>query len=326
MERLIIEWNLIDGEGVYTSVDIQNAMENGYKIEFIGKCLVYDSKSDSVFTEYIATFFKLKKVAEESDQPVLRAVAKLLLNSLYGKMLQKAIFSTNQIINNPKDFNNFATLYELTDWKELKGGKLLISGEIKIKENQINKPCQLGAFVTAYSRRLMLVYMKAIDPSLTSMIFTYSDTDSLHILGHHYEKLKQLGFIDESDDCELGIMNNDVKQNGLIIKEKNLAPKSYRYEYINKKGYIANEQDCVMKMKGIQTKTLKYEFYDNQKAVVLQMQGLTKKGVKLTKQDKVNQLHHFSISNYKQDRTFYKNPWNTSNFKDNQWYPEGYVS
>ena len=65
---------------------------------------------------------------------------------------------------------------------------MIVSGEVKdeIKGAHITKPCQLGAFVTAYSRRLMLFYMKAIDGTLKRLPFTYTDTDSLHIIRSDY--------------------------------------------------------------------------------------------------------------------------------------------
>ena len=64
------------------------------------------------------------------------------------------------------------------------------------KIDRIQKPNQLGAFVTAYSRKIMLFYMKAIDPTLETMAFTYTDTDSLHIMGEAYLRLIKMGLID----------------------------------------------------------------------------------------------------------------------------------
>ena len=46
--------------GVYTSVDIQNASDAGYQVEFTGKCLVWDKSAD-VFGKYIEKFYQLKE-------------------------------------------------------------------------------------------------------------------------------------------------------------------------------------------------------------------------------------------------------------------------
>ena len=69
-----------------------------------------------MFETYVDTFYKLKETAEREDNRVKRSVAKLMLNSLYGKTLQKAIFNTTTIINNVFEFNKFVLEHELTDY------------------------------------------------------------------------------------------------------------------------------------------------------------------------------------------------------------------
>ena len=83
---------------------LENAIDAGYEVEFHNKCLVYDDKSTKVFGVYVEKFYKLKEVAEREDNKVKRSVAKLMLNSLYGKTLQKAIFNTTTIINDVFEF------------------------------------------------------------------------------------------------------------------------------------------------------------------------------------------------------------------------------
>src|SRR3982751_636217 len=115
----------------------------------------------------------------------------------------------------------------------------------------IRKPCQLGAFVTAYSRKFMLFFMKVIDPSLKTHIFTYTDTDSLHIKAFAYRKLVEKGYIVSKDQAKLGYMCSDIKKEGIIIYEKNLAPKTYCYEALNNEEELFTEDKCIMKAKGI---------------------------------------------------------------------------
>jgi hypothetical protein len=158
-----ISWNLNKGTGTYASTDIQNAIDAGYKVTFKNDCLVWDEKGD-IFKKYIDIFFDMKDKAEKNNNDVERNVAKLFLNSLYGKTLQKAIFATTKLINNVFEFNEFVAEHDLNDFKVINSNKLLVSGDVKNtkKTDKITKPCQLGAFVLAYSRRIMLHYMKAI--------------------------------------------------------------------------------------------------------------------------------------------------------------------
>lgn len=318
-----IDWSLKQNTGVYTSVDIENAIDAGYKIEFINKCLVWE-ESGEIFNEYIETFYKIKEEAEKEKNEVKRSVAKLFLNSLYGKTLQKANFNCSQVINNVFEFNKFIREYVLNDFVILNENKMLLSGEARIKQEKITKPKQLGAFVTAYSRRVMLTYMKALDPTLKRCVFTYTDTDSLHISGEDYETLSKLGYIKEKDKAELGYLCSDIKKEGLIFYEKNLAPKTYLYEYINNEGTIKENDKATMKCKGIPNKCLKSKLYKEELKEELEFSGLKKKHKTLTKSDVEIGVKHFSIVNNTQSRTFNKSSWEGMDFINGEWFPTGF--
>ena len=195
---------------------------------------------------------------------------------------------------------------------------------MRLKGGHITKPCQLGAFVTSYSRRLMLHYIKAIDPTLKRLPFTYTDTDSLHIMGSDYIKLKELGYIRSKSDSQLGYLCSDVDKEGIIIHEKNLAPKTYKYEYINNKDELAINNKGVQKCKGIPKRCLKSEYYDMDKPVEVEFDGLKKKHKSLTKKDKEQGLVNFSIVNSPQTRTMNKSTWQGMLFRNNEWIPHGY--
>lgn len=312
-----VEWSLYEGTGIYTSVDIKNAQEAGYEIEFINKALVYEKKGD-VFSEYISSFYKMKEKAEREGNDCLRSIAKLLLNSLYGKMLQCPTTTSSQIVNNVIEFEKFMIDYNLTDWKIINNKKLLVTGEKRDYVTAITKPSQLGAYVTAYSRRIMLHYMKAVDPTLKSMIYTYTDTDSLHLSGEAYKKFNELGYTRTKENSQLGFLCNDVKGEGLIIREMNLAPKTYLYEYIDSTGKIG----MTMKCKGIPKKCLKeMDFLTTGR--VIEFFGMKKKN-KLTNADKEKGIGMFSVTNMSQTRTFMKSSWKGMTVVGNQFYPLGY--
>lgn len=323
--KIGVEWSLLDGEGIYTSVDIQNAIDSGYyNIEFIDNCLVYDDKGD-VFSEYIDLFYNKKKESEGKGNNAMRSFTKLMLNALYGKQLQKANFETTMIINNVAEFNKFVFEYELTEFDFLSEEKMIVKGINKNDVSCINKPPQLGAFVTAYSRRIMLHIMKLIDPTLKEMIFTYTDTDSLHISAESYFKLLDLGFIKDKKNAELGYLCNDIDNNGLIIKEKNLGPKSYMYEYITDDDKLHINECATMKYKGINKDILKPEYYENETPEPLTMNKNFKKvGTIINNPQKELDLTYFDVYYQEIKRTFNKNEWNGFTFKDNQFFPKGY--
>jgi len=327
--KIGVEWSLEDGEGIYPYIDILNAVESGYEITFLNKCLVYDSVDD-VFGKYIDKFFELKDKADKEVNNVLRSFAKLMLNSLYGKQLQKANFETTSIVNDILEFNRFVYEYDLIDYDYIHDNKLLVKGSKKNKESCINKAPQLGAFITAYSRRIMLYYMKLIDPSLKSLIFTYTDTDSLHIKAEHYFKLKEMGYVDTG---KIGYLSNDteIKENGkkypgMIIKENNLGPKSYMYESVHINGALKINDIATMKYKGIPKQFLKHEYYENETRETIEMNGRLKKvGTKINNPQKENDLTYFDVYNIDMKRTFNKNDWEGFKLVDNEFYPKGYM-
>jgi uncharacterized protein YprB with RNaseH-like and TPR domain len=319
-----LEWSLYNGVGVYTSEDVKNSINAGYKVKFINKCLIYE-KTGNPFIKYVDKFYQMKKDADEEKNDVKRGVAKLMLNALYGKMLQKAIFNNTQVINNYSQLMEFYRNHTITDICNLDDNKLLISGDVIEKESRITKPCQLGAFILGYSRSIMLFYMKAIDPELKTHIFTYTDTDSLHIIGKHAEKLKQLGYIKNKNDVSIGFLCSDIKNEGVIIAETNHAPKTYFYEYIDNKNELHLKENGTMKAKGIPYKCLDYNYYLNEKPEEVEFSGLKRKHKNLTKEDINKNLPHFSIINNTQKRTFLKTEWKGMIFQNNKFYPKGYI-
>ncbi len=62
-----------------------------------------------------------------------------------------------------------------------------------------------------------------------------------------------------------------------------------------------------------------------EKPQVVEFSGLRRKHKNLTKSDIENKLPYFSIINNKQTRTFMKSEWGGMMFKDNKYYPKGYV-
>ena len=61
------------------------------------------------------------------------------------------------------------------------------------------------------------------------------------------------GLIKTKKDASLGFLCSDIKNEGFIIDESNLAPKTYIYTYIDQTGKI----DTTMKCKGIPKKSFR---------------------------------------------------------------------
>ena len=319
-----VEWSLTDGSGVYNTADIQNAVKHGYQIQFTGTALVYPNVSDNIFKTYVDTVYALKVDATKEENEVKRQICKTLLNSLYGKMLERPISKNEKICKNIDDVEIFASEHVITNWEivhknDYRIEYVILVGE-KINPTKITKkPRQLGSFVLAYSRRLWMLFLESIDPTLSSNITTYQDTDSLHIMGHHFDLLNDKNMI---DDNKLGYLSNDCKNDALIFYEINLAPKCYAYLCLDKNGEIKT----VMKSKGIIKDMLQQEWFENETKMEVKWTGLKKIHRNITKKDRANGITHFSIKNQDYSRTFYKNEWKGMTYLNNLFLPFGYQS
>ena len=127
-------------EGTWRSVELEKALEKGYRLLKIHKVWHFPATSDELFKEYINTFLKIKQeasgypkdcVTEEQKQryldeyfevsgihlnpkkieynPGLRALAKLMLNSFWGKFTQRSNMVKTEQIQDPQVFFDYLT-------------------------------------------------------------------------------------------------------------------------------------------------------------------------------------------------------------------------
>lgn len=304
-----LRWKTGNLKGVYNSVDIQNCLDFGYKVNFVGECLVWDKKRKDVFTEFIKKCYELKKEAKINGDKVLYSISKLLMNALYGKMLQRAFRGSIEFCKTLKDFINFERENFVDNWIVLNENTMLMIGEKKDFAPCIRKPNYLGSFILGYSRSIMLNLFSKLSPKLNECPFTYTDTDSLHITGDKYKHLLKNKLI---DDNKLGFCSNDIDEGGLIIKEINIAPKVYMYEYLTEKGEIRTTMKC----KGIPKQYLFKEYYTEKEMRELKLykEGsggrLKKISIKTISKSDINEgLSPLSIVVRPMTRTFNKTKW-----------------
>lgn len=321
-----VVWSLYDGEGYYNSIDIENALCCGYKIEFLGECVYWDGKSD-VFSEYIDKFITMKNEAEKIGNDALRTICKLFMNSLYGKQLQHPIISETVIVHDIAEFDAFVKTHHLEEFT-FSNNILILTGDIIDADNKMTKPSQLGSLILAYSRRIMLYYMMVLDPTLQNInkMVTYMDTDSAHIKVEYISKLVEMGYFVTKENAQLGLFCSDIKNEGIILSEINLGPKSYMYEYLDNKGLFNDTK----KSKGIPSKLLKKDFYTNAKEDSYYLEGAEQHPCTfasfkkmLFKPNKLD-LPMFSIKIENVTRKFNSKKWMKWVLIDNCFYPRGH--
>ncbi len=167
---------------VLSSVDLKLFLEQYDTFELKYECGWKFKAMNGIFTEYIDKWIKVKNEATISGNKGMRSLAKLMLNSLYGK------FATSLDVQSKEPYiEDGIVKYKLGE-KGTKKGLYL----------------PLGIFVTSYARNKTIRTSQAIkDYSIKKYgidKYCYSDTDSIHTT-LSIEELKQFC---EIDDVELG--------------------------------------------------------------------------------------------------------------------------
>ena len=107
--------------GIYTSAELNKAIEIGYQIKIIDGYL-FEKKV--IFKEFVDFFYTLKNKSKKGTPEYL--IAKLILNSAYGKLGMSPNLEHHKIINK-NELNNIFILYTITNVIEIDDELMLIS-------------------------------------------------------------------------------------------------------------------------------------------------------------------------------------------------------
>tara|TARA_R110002096_G_scaffold272739_1_gene466474 strand:+ start:373 stop:4056 length:3684 start_codon:yes stop_codon:yes gene_type:complete len=235
-------WDLICRENqFYNTIDLEEAEKRGYRFTikrgfvytfgknflqpFVNKVYAKKKKQDTYKNSQIET-------EKEKYNPALRMCLKIILNSLYGKFIQRPIFESSVLVSNEKELNAFYKEHNWTDFEEIGDNKILLMGLKKEFEGLCKKPLQVGSFILGYSRRIMNDYMDLFDEERfgdqiksKQNSFYYTDTDCLWVSSLYAHKLE--GKIGE----ELGEMEDEL-EGGICYDSYFICPKCYCAEYL----------------------------------------------------------------------------------------------
>ena len=288
--------------GVWVSEELKKGVELGYKIiKFeevwhFKSSSVYDpdKKEGGLFSEYINTFLKVKQESsgwpegvvtdDQKDQyiqdylreegialekqnivpnPGLRAVAKLMLNTLWGKFGQSEDLLKTEYIDNPAD------VLQLLGSAKIEVDDLTFHNEhlceahyktkSEFRQPNVNINVVIAAFTTAYARLKLYSVLEKVEPSA----IMYGDTDSLVMIERPGEYLPPLGNY-------LGELTDEIDpKDGFIQTFVSGGPKNYAMKLSNGK--------TIVKIRGITLNSAASELinFDTVKEIVRPHSNLT---------------------------------------------------
>lgn len=184
-----------------TNVDLEIFLKhyNAYNLEYISGWKF--KSSNKLFVDYVNYWMEKKIKAEKDENLALRAIAKLYLNNLYGKLAKSPRIANKM----PYLDENGIVRFKLMPYEEV---------------TPIYVPA--AAFITAYARKKTIESAQAVYDR-----FIYADTDSLHLLGTEIPEILKV------DKYELGAW----KHENTFEKARFIRAKSY-IEVINGKNHI----------------------------------------------------------------------------------------
>lgn len=199
--------------GTYASPELRLAIELGYDVKINSGFSFIES--NYIFKDYVDYWYKIKSTSSGSK----KAVAKLMLNSLYGKFGQQRV----------------KTEYKLVNGKNIPEFSVVIGGfafNLTERENKYSKflHSEIASLITSYAR--VHLYRLMLRAGLDRIY--YADTDSI-ITDYTMDVSDKLG---------------EVKNEGYIKEFVALAPKLY--------AYIDSDGRSIVKSKGFNSSKLSF--------------------------------------------------------------------
>lgn len=168
-------------EGWIFSEEMDNAVKYGYTFEILKG---YQFKKGYIFKEYISNMYNLRLQYPKGDP--MNLIAKLLMNSLYGKFGMKSVTTKIEIISN-EDLTKYLDKYNtsIADIIYLENNIVLIINTNEFKPSsdtpftemvlihKMDTNVGIASAISAYSR----IYMSQFKKNPKYKLY-YSDTDS----------------------------------------------------------------------------------------------------------------------------------------------------
>jgi nitrite reductase/ring-hydroxylating ferredoxin subunit len=179
----------------------------------------WEAMRDRYNTDLGITLEKSKMI----KNPGRKQLAKLMLNSLWGKFAQRANYMQHKTLTNPKEFRDFERRWDdgniAVKYRSEMTDEMFVLYDESQEDEDSKKNIAIAAFVTAYGRLRLWAEMEKLGSRVI-----YHDTDSIIYerdpLGYNIPNGRYLG--EWEDECGGAPITGFVST----------GPKTYAYRYI----------------------------------------------------------------------------------------------
>ncbi|XP_055339248.1 uncharacterized protein LOC129588868 isoform X2 [Paramacrobiotus metropolitanus] len=251
--------------GTWCLPELHAAIDRGYVVIKIFEVWHFEQSEERLFADYIDRFLKIKTEASgwpadvasdlEKDQylrdfhehegielerdkieanPGMRALAKLCLNSFWGRLGMQDNKPNTKYISSPEEFYRMLLSgeYHIHSWDLFSDDVLQLSytRESLFVEQNPHANVVLAAFTTCWARFHLYGYMERVQDTLL-----YFDTDSIIFVDRPGISVPPTGKF-------LGDLTDELQAGQFITQFVSLGPKTYSYK--------TNDGKSVVKVKG----------------------------------------------------------------------------
>ena len=253
--------------GTWTTDEVFKAVEKGYLIKKIYEVWHFKEKSNNLFKEYVKDFMEIKletsplkddfetirddtaaiKSCLDIDldpenvapKPGKRAVAKICLNSLWGKFGQRQNMTQTEYVSDVKRWYQILLDDRLEISKTIFINENMVQVTFKYKNEYVQDNFSTNVYVAAFTTSNTRLRLYDMLDKLGQSV-AYYDTDSIVYIDNGETSVKT--------GCMLGEWTDELGKDNYIKEWFSTGPKIY--------GYLTNTGKEVVKIKGF---TLNYE-------------------------------------------------------------------
>ena len=239
--------------GTWCTPELSKAVELGYQVQYIYEVWHFDETCEGLFRDYVNTWLKIKQEASgwspgvdteaqrqkyiqdyfehegiqlEYDKieknPGLRTLAKMMLNSMWGKFGQRLNKTQLQTFDDPQAFHRFLDTSTLDVRHVSVINDHLVEVHYQYQDEDIPVSPNLNIFVAAFTTCWARLRLYAALEPLGQRVLYY-DTDSIIFLQDEDQANPVLGNY-------LGEFTSELASDDYIVEFVSAGPKNYGYQ------------------------------------------------------------------------------------------------
>ena len=239
--------------GTWCSPELSKAVELGYQVQYIYEVWHFDETCQGLFEDYVNTWLKIKQEASgwptgvdteaqkqeyiknyfeqegiqlEYDKieknPGLRTLAKMMLNSMWGKFGQRLNKTQVQTFHNPQAFHRFLDTSTLDVRHVSVINDDLVEVHYQYQDEDIPVSPNLNIFVACFTTCWARLRLYTALEKLRERVLYY-DTDSIIFLQDEGQPNPTLGDY-------LGDFTSELGNDDYIVEFVSAGPKNYGYQ------------------------------------------------------------------------------------------------